>query len=77
MFLLFGLSTKVSRLGVVPATCPHCGQHAAQVINRRATRFTLFFIPLIPIRTRYDRQCTFCGARYEISRAEAERLPVG
>ncbi|MEH0927556.1 hypothetical protein [Micromonospora sp. CPCC 205558] len=36
----------------------------------------MFFIPLIPIRTRYAQQCTFCGAEYEISRSDAERLPV-
>ncbi|MEU0156059.1 MULTISPECIES: zinc-ribbon domain-containing protein [Micromonospora] len=77
MFFIFGLRTKVDRSGVVTQVCRNCGNRAAQVITRRATKFTLFFIPLIPVRTRYAQQCTFCGAQYEISRAEAERLPVG
>ncbi|MET7706927.1 zinc-ribbon domain-containing protein [Micromonospora sp. NPDC005413] len=77
MFFIFGLRTKVDRSGVVQQVCRHCGNHAAQVITRRSTRFTLFFIPLIPIRTRYAQQCTFCGAEYEISKSDAERLPVG
>ncbi|GAB3063557.1 MULTISPECIES: zinc-ribbon domain-containing protein [Micromonospora] len=77
MFFIFGLRTKVTRSGVVTQVCRHCGNQAAQVITRRATKFSLFFVPLIPVRTRYAQQCTFCGAQYDISRAEAERLPVG
>ncbi|WP_430500114.1 zinc-ribbon domain-containing protein [Micromonospora trifolii] len=77
MFFIFGLRTKVNRSGVVQQVCRHCGNQAAQVITRRSTKFTLFFIPLIPIRTRYAQQCTFCGAEYEISKSDAERLPVG
>ncbi|WP_229399591.1 zinc-ribbon domain-containing protein [Micromonospora okii] len=77
MFFIFGLRTKVDRSGVVRQVCPHCGNHAAQVITRRSTKFTLFFVPLIPIRTRYARQCTVCGAQFDVSKAEAQRLPVG
>ncbi|MGC4894682.1 zinc-ribbon domain-containing protein [Micromonospora sp. DT31] len=77
MFFIFGLRTKVDRSGVVTQVCRNCGNQAAQVITRRATKFSLFFVPLIPVRTRYAQQCTFCGAEYDISRAEAQRLPVG
>ena len=77
MFFIFGLRTKVSRTGVVTRTCRNCGQHAAQVVNRRSTRFTLFFVPLIPVRTRHSQQCTYCGAEYDISGAEADLLAVG
>ncbi|MDO3682826.1 zinc-ribbon domain-containing protein [Micromonospora sp. C28ISP2-4] len=77
MFFIFGLRTKVVRSGVVTEVCRNCGNQAAQVITRRVTKFSLFFIPLIPLRTRYTQQCTFCGAQYDISRSEAERLPVG
>ncbi|WFE60270.1 zinc-ribbon domain-containing protein [Micromonospora sp. WMMD712] len=77
MFFIFGLRTKVDRSGVTQQMCRNCGNHAAQVISRRSTKFTLFFVPLIPIRTRHVQQCTFCGAQYDISAAEAARLPVG
>ncbi|MGC4805098.1 zinc-ribbon domain-containing protein [Micromonospora sp. DT233] len=77
MFFIFGLRTKVDRSGVVQQVCRNCGNHAAQVISRRSTKFTLFFIPLIPVRTRYVQQCSFCGVQYDIDRAEARRLPVG
>ena len=77
MFFIFGLRTKVSRSGVLTAVCRNCHHQASQVITRRSTKFTLFFIPLIPIRTRYMQQCSFCGAEYAISKDEAHRLPVG
>jgi hypothetical protein len=77
MFFIFGLRTKVDRSGVVTEVCRNCGNQAAQVITRRSTTFTLFFIPLIPVRTRYAQQCSFCGAEYGISRADAQRVPVG
>jgi hypothetical protein len=77
MFFIFGLRTKVDRSGVTQQVCRNCGNHAAQVISRRSTKFTLFFVPLSPIRTRHVQQCTFCGAQYDISAAEAARLPVG
>ncbi|WP_320064970.1 zinc-ribbon domain-containing protein [Micromonospora sp. RTGN7] len=77
MFFIFGLRTRVDRSGVVQQMCRNCGNHAAQVISRRSTKFTLFFIPLIPVRTRYVQQCSFCGAQYDIAKAEARRLPVG
>ncbi|MEG3632193.1 zinc-ribbon domain-containing protein [Micromonospora palythoicola] len=74
VFLIFGLRTKVTRSAVVQQVCPHCGQRAAQVLTRRSTKFSLFFIPLIPVRTRHLQQCTFCAAEYPVSRAEAEHL---
>jgi hypothetical protein len=77
MFFIFGLRTSVSRSGVATAVCRNCGNQAAQVITRRSTKFTLFFVPLIPVRTRHVQQCTFCGAEYAISGDEARRLPVG
>ncbi|MFI7488027.1 zinc-ribbon domain-containing protein [Micromonospora echinaurantiaca] len=77
MFLIFGLRTKVTQSGVTQQVCRNCGNHAAQVVTRRSTKFSLFFIPIIPIRTRYLQQCTFCGAQYEIPKAAAQRIPVG
>ncbi|MER5332946.1 zinc-ribbon domain-containing protein [Micromonospora sp. NPDC002717] len=77
MFFIFGLRTKVSRSGVVRQVCRNCGNHAAQVITRRSTKFSLFFVPIIPVRTRYVQQCTFCGAQYDIAKSDAQRLAVG
>ncbi|MEU5562161.1 zinc-ribbon domain-containing protein [Micromonospora musae] len=77
MFVIFGFRTKVDRLGVVSRVCRNCGNHAAQVITRRSTKFSLFFVPLIPVRTRYGQQCTYCGAEYDLPKSEARGLAVG
>jgi hypothetical protein len=74
MFLIFGIGTKAYRLGAPVLRCPHCGATAAQVVWRRARRFTLFFIPLIPLGSTYAMQCTNCAATSRLSREEADKL---
>ncbi|MEU8040165.1 zinc-ribbon domain-containing protein [Streptosporangium sp. NPDC049078] len=74
--LIFGLRTVAHRLGVVTLTCRNCGNTAAQVLSRRVTKFSLFFVPLFPVRTRYGMQCTFCAASYAITKDEANRPAI-
>ncbi|OUC96405.1 zinc ribbon domain-containing protein [Streptosporangium minutum] len=74
--LIFGLRTVTHRLGVLTLLCRNCGNTAAQVLSRQVTKFSLFFVPLFPVRTKYGVQCTFCGASYGISKDEASRLAV-
>ncbi|WP_405149938.1 zinc ribbon domain-containing protein [Sphaerisporangium sp. NBC_01403] len=74
MLILFGFRTLIHRLGVLTGACRHCGNVAAQVLSKRVTKFTLFFIPLFPVRTKYETQCTFCGASYDISRDQANTM---
>ncbi len=74
MLLIFGFRTALHRLGVLTLLCRNCGNTAAQVLSRRVTKFSLFLVPLFPVRTRYGVQCTFCGASYDISKEEATRL---
>jgi len=74
--LIFGLRAVTHRLGVLTLLCRNCGNTAAQVLSRKVTKFSLFFVPLFPVRTKYGVQCTFCGASYDISKDEADRLAV-
>lgn len=74
MLFIFGLRTKAYRLGASTLTCRNCGNVAAQVLTRRVTRFTLFFIPLFPVASRYVMQCTACGVVYAVSRRDATAL---
>jgi Fe2+ or Zn2+ uptake regulation protein len=39
---------------------------------RRATRFTLFFVPLFTVSKRYHVQCTNCGGVTDLTRQQAE-----
>jgi hypothetical protein len=54
--------------------CGRCGNPAAHTLRKRVTKFTLFFVPLFPISTKYATQCTFCGAESKVSAEEAEQL---
>jgi len=74
MFLIFGFKTMIERLGMQTLICRNCQNAAAQALTRRVTKFSLFFIPLFPVRTRYGMQCSFCGAAYDISKDEALSL---
>ena len=72
MFLIFGFKSREKRLGAPVGVCPVCGNTAAQVIVRRSTWFSLFFVPLFPVKpASHYATCTFCGTS---RRAEAHEL---
>jgi hypothetical protein len=74
MLIVFGFKTFVSRLATLLMRCPLCGADAAHHIVRIRQFFTLFFIPVIPIRTKYRLGCTYCGKARLISKQDAEQL---
>ncbi len=62
VFIIFGLKTSDRRVGSQVMICEICGVTAAQVLIRRSTRLSLFFIPLIPVKpARHYLQCSNCG----------------
>jgi hypothetical protein len=79
MFLIFGFRTKAERLGLVSMACRVCRQTDNLLLVREVTKLSLFFIPLVTIRTKYAVLCTnpVCGARVELSAAEARGLLAG
>jgi hypothetical protein len=73
--IIFGFRTKVHQLAMLTMICAYCGNTAAQALTRRTTRFTLFFIPLFPVRrSTYHQQCTFCGTESALTAEDAQRL---
>lgn len=76
MFLIFGFRTRAERLGLVPGRCQVCGHSENLLLLREVTKFSLFFIPLIPVRRKYVAQCTnpMCGARFGVDADQARRL---
>jgi hypothetical protein len=76
VLLIFGFRTKVSALGWVAAFCHACGRTGNLLLVREVTKLSLFFIPLIPVRTRYALECQnpACRSRTRIDRREAKRL---
>ena len=70
MFLLFGLRTKDHMVSTHMMTCEYCGWEAPQSVLRRSTKFTLFFIPLFPVKPSRDYLvCGHCQAFREAGRS--------
>ncbi|MFD6418357.1 zinc-ribbon domain-containing protein [Streptomyces sp. NPDC060194] len=72
--IIFGTKAYLHTLAMLTLLCGVCGNPAAHPLTKRVTKFTLFFVPLFPVSTRYRTQCTFCGAERKLDAAEAERL---
>ncbi len=72
--VIFGFRTKVFVLAMLTLLCPQCGNPAAHPLHKAVTKFTLFFIPLFPVKTRYTTQCTFCGLTSRVSTDQATQL---
>jgi hypothetical protein len=53
-----------------------CGQAGRLLLVREVTKLSLFFIPLIPVRTKHVLECQnpMCRSRVTVSRVEARRL---
>lgn len=74
MLILFGTRTTVRQLAMLLMVCGRCGHTAAHGLRRRVTKFTLFFVPLFPIRSKYFTQCSACGVAVEQTKERAEAL---
>ena len=76
VFLIFGFSTKAHPQGWVAMACRVCGQAGSLLLVREVTKFSLFFIPLIPVRTKHVVECQnpMCRSRTTVSGSEARRL---
>ena len=75
--LIFGLSAKQALLATLFYVCEVCGNQAAHQLVKRINRFTLFFIPLFPVSTRYIDTCTACARSLEVPRDQAEAAAAG
>jgi hypothetical protein len=73
MIILFGFRRKASRLATIFVMCGHCHTPAAHALTRTRRYFTLFFIPIIPLGTKYFTTCTMCGAVTQITKEGADQ----
>jgi hypothetical protein len=72
MIILFGLRRKATRMGTIFMMCAQCQTPAAQALTRIRNWFTLFFIPVIPLGTKYHTTCTLCGRSTQITKEAAD-----
>jgi hypothetical protein len=74
MFLVFGIKRMKKRLATMLALCGQCGSPAAQVVIRVSTWFSLFFIPVIPLGSKYSSTCTLCGKSVKLDKEQAMQM---
>ena len=74
MLILFGTTEKTKVMTEIETNelCMNCNNEVKHGIIRKRTYFTLFFIPVIPIRTRYSIICPACTFERKIKKAEAK-----
>ncbi|GAA2274322.1 hypothetical protein GCM10010145_52160 [Streptomyces ruber] len=72
--IIFGTKGYLYQLAVLTLLCGNCGNPAAHTLRKRVTKFTLFFVPLFPVSTKYLTQCTFCGTERKVTEEEAGQL---
>jgi hypothetical protein len=72
--IIFGTRSYLQRLAMITLLCAVCGNPAAHTLRKRVVKFTLFFVPLFPVSSKYSTQCTFCGAEHALPKEQAEQL---
>ncbi len=53
--------------------CPHCHNYSHWILEKRKQNLTLFFIPVLPIKTEYLYYCPICGYNKEIDKETFEQ----
>ncbi|AIJ20568.1 zinc-ribbon domain-containing protein [Amycolatopsis methanolica] len=72
--LIYGWRKSVQELATATYLCGNCQNPSAHALRRAVTRFTLFFIPLFPISSKYFTVCTFCGMTNKLTKDEAQQV---
>ncbi|MBY8339308.1 zinc ribbon domain-containing protein [Streptomyces spinosirectus] len=72
--IIFGTKGYLYQLAILTLVCGNCGNPSAHTLKKRVTKFTLFFVPLFPISTKYATQCTFCGIEHRLTGEQADQM---
>lgn len=74
MLILFGFKTVQKLLPGHTASCRYCGVSAHQHLEERATKFTLFFVPVFTTSRSYRITCSNCGASAVVNSRQKRAL---
>jgi hypothetical protein len=74
LILIWGIKSYVRLLGIVTLVCGNCHNPAAQRVVQRIRKFTLFWIPLFPVKRQTLLTCTFCGTVTALTKDQAATL---
>lgn len=71
--IIFGFRRRGKRLGVIALPCGNCAS-GQLVLHKMTRRFTLFFIPVIPVSARHVTVCPNCKALRDVPRDQLEHV---
>ena len=76
MLVFYGISTKTKVLGETESSelCMNCCESSIHRVVRERLYFTFFFIPIIPLSTRYTVECPCCTYARKLKKADAKRI---
>ena len=74
MLILFGLKTAFRTIRSRRGTCQHCRQYAEQDVVERATKLTIFFIPVLTTHRQFQLKCRNCGYVTALTRHQKNAL---
>ena len=72
MIILFGTRRRATIVALVTFVCRFCSKDVPQRVLKVVNRFTVFFVPLFPVSTRYVNECSNCGGHTDITREQAD-----
>jgi hypothetical protein len=74
MLLLFGLKTVIKALPGRISTCRYCGSTVEHFLEERASKFSVFFVPLLTLSRTYRITCSNCGQQSSLSKSGVKAL---
>ena len=70
MFVIFGLAGSKPEITVSTEylNCPNCHNQRFWNLIHERTNFSLFFMPVFPIKNKYFKACPICNYGQELSK---------
>jgi DNA-directed RNA polymerase subunit RPC12/RpoP len=59
--IIWGFTAYAALVATLNYVCDRCGRPAAHQLVKQTRKFTLFFVPLFRVSTKYTDTCTYCG----------------
>jgi hypothetical protein len=72
--IIWGFRSRNKVLGQASYVCQQCHQNSYHTFTRTQRWFTLFFIPIFPIRNNTISCCNMCGIQFRITKEQVEAL---
>ncbi|MCB0805430.1 MAG: zinc-ribbon domain-containing protein [Bacteroidales bacterium] len=72
MLVIFGYGHKTNKTDELRqiSHCFNCGNDRRWILGKQSTWFTLFFIPVVPVKNEYLEYCPVCGKGNRLSAVE-------